>query len=95
MDTKIHTRPHPGKFIPLGDLQRKYRAAQNAAFRNGLRQYLFDGEPAAADVFFAVSRLLYGTGAVDKAGLEDAWLASASEVERAIVFTRIMTRRQS
>jgi hypothetical protein len=89
----IHLQQLPGKFVPLGDLQRRYLAAQNAAFRNGLRGYLFDGEPAVTDVFLAVSQLLYATGAIDKAGLEEAWLANASEAERAIIFTRILGGR--
>jgi hypothetical protein len=60
-----------------------------------LRHYIFDGEPAAADVFLAVSQLLYASGTIDKTGLEDVWLASASEAEPAVIFTRIMTGRWS
>ncbi|HEX9322912.1 MAG TPA: hypothetical protein VF913_12435 [Xanthobacteraceae bacterium] len=89
--SKISSNQLPRKYTHLGDLQRSYRAARHAAFRIGLRGYLFDGEPAPVDVFIAVSRALYVSGSIDKAGMEETWLAGASEAERAALFSRIAT----
>ena len=76
-------------YVPLGDVQRLYLSTRNAAFRDQLRGYLFDGTPATAAVYAAVSNQLYATGLIDKYGLEAAWLSTATEAERAVLFTRI------
>jgi hypothetical protein len=87
--------PDMSAYIGLGELQRRYHAACHAAFRDALRGYLFDGTPATADVFIAVSRALYVAGLIDKAGMEDIWPATASVADRAALFSLVATGRRS
>jgi hypothetical protein len=82
-------------YVPLGELQRLYIGGRNAAFCNQLRSFLFDGVPATSAVYAAVSHHLYATGLIDKHGLEAVWLSTATEADRALVFSRIATGRQS
>jgi hypothetical protein len=47
-------------------------------------------EPSAA-AYQIVSRRLYAEGAIDNLGLADAWIGTASETERATLFSDIAT----
>jgi hypothetical protein len=82
-------------YTSFAEVQRRYRATQAAAFRDSLRGYLFDDAPATAAVFAAVARALYAAGLIDKLGMEDIWLATASVADRAALFTLVATGRRS
>jgi hypothetical protein len=47
-------------------------------------------EPSAA-AYQIVARRLYAEGAIDNLGLADAWIGTASEAERASLFSDIVT----
>jgi hypothetical protein len=80
------------KYANLGDLQRTYLSARNEAFRDALRGYLFDSMPATAAVYAAVSASLFVSGQIDKTGFEAAWLSTATETDRAILFSGVLTK---
>jgi len=79
--------------INLAELQRVYRARENRRIRDGLRRYLLDHDEPSSAIFVIVSRRLYATGQIDNLGLTDSWLVSASETERASLFSEICTTR--
>ena len=76
-------------WLPLADVQAAFRAKQAAAFRDQLRAHLFENAPASAAVYAAITIHLFVSGATDKQGLADVWLASASLSERSTLFTRL------
>jgi len=77
--------------VHLGDLQRVYNKMRLAQIRTELRIYLIDRSEASAAAFRLVSRALYADSRIDNLGLTDVWVLSASESERAALFTRIAT----
>ncbi len=77
--------------IRLGDLQRVYRAQQNAKRRHDLRHYLIHRGASSAAAYRLVSRSLYADGSIDNLGLADQWITRAGERERAELFSRIAT----
>jgi hypothetical protein len=77
--------------IRLGDLQRAYRAKQRSNQRHELRHYLLDGGVTSASTFQLVSRRLYAAGMIDNLGLTDTWINTASETDRAALFSDIAT----
>jgi hypothetical protein len=77
--------------IQLGDLQQAYRAKQRSNQRHELRHYLLNGGATSASTFQLVSRYLYAAGMVDNLGLTDSWIDTASEIERANLFSDIAT----
>ena len=80
-----------GTIIQLADLQRAYRARQRSRHRAELRKYLLDHVEPSPAAYQIVSRRLYAEGAIDNVGLVDAWLGSATEMERATLFSDIAT----
>lgn len=79
--------------VQLGDLQRVYRARQNAGQPVELQQYLLDRANPSGSIYQLVSRRLYASGLIDNLGLTDCWIVSASEAERATLFSEIVTDR--
>jgi hypothetical protein len=77
--------------VKLAELQRGWRAQQNGKDRVALRRYLIDRTKPSAAAFQIVSRRLYAEGAIDNLGLADAWIGTASEAERASLFSDIAT----
>jgi SOS response regulatory protein OraA/RecX len=77
--------------VRLGDLQAVYRAQARKKRRNELRRYLINRKGPTSGAFNTVARRLYADGLIDNIGLADAWLASASEAERAALFSEIAT----
>jgi hypothetical protein len=77
--------------VRLDDLQRAWRAQQNSKHRTDLRRYLIDRGASSAATYQLVSRRLYAEGAIDNLGLCDAWIDTASETERASLFSDIAT----
>lgn len=77
--------------ILLADLQRQWRAGRRLARRRELRQYLVERRGPTSAAFNTVARRLYADGAIDNLGLADAWIAGASEQERAALFSEIAT----
>ena len=77
--------------IRLGDLQRVYRAKQRTNQRHELRHYLIDRGATSASTYRLVSRRLYADGLIDNLGLADTWINTASEGERAGLFSDIAT----
>ena len=80
-----------GTIVQLAELQRAYRAKQRSRHRAELRKYLLDRVEPSPAAYQIVSRRLYAEGAIDNVGLVDAWLGSATETERATLFTDIAT----
>jgi hypothetical protein len=77
--------------VKLAELQRAWRAQRNSGHRVALRRYLIDRTEPSAAAFQIVSRRLYAEGAIDNLGLADAWIGTASEAERALLFSDIAT----
>ena len=76
--------------IRLADLQRAYRAKQRSNQRHELRHYLINRGATSASTYRLVSRRLYADGLIDNLGLTDSWIASASEADRAGLFSDIV-----
>jgi hypothetical protein len=79
--------------VLLADLQRTYRARQNAAIRDALRRFLIDCDEPSAAAFRLVSQRLYVNGQIDNLGLTQHWLAAATIAERAQLYSEIATVR--
>jgi hypothetical protein len=77
--------------VKLAELQRAYRAQQSRKHRNQLRHYLIDRTEPSSAAFQIVSRRLYAGGQIDNLGLADHWIGTASEAERASLFSDIAT----
>ena len=77
--------------VRLGDLQRAYRAQQRTNQRHDLRRYLIDRADPSSAAYQIVSRRLYCDGAIDGLGMTDYWLSTATEAERATLFSQIAT----
>jgi hypothetical protein len=77
--------------VRLAELQRAWRAQQNGNRRTDLRRYLIDRGASSAATYQLVSRRLYAEGAIDNLGLADHWIDTASESERASLFSDIAT----
>ena len=80
-----------GTIVQLAELQRAYRARRRSRHRAELRKYLLDHVEPSAAAYQIVSRRLYAEGAIDNLGLADAWIGSATEAERATLFSDIAT----
>jgi hypothetical protein len=80
-----------GTIVQLAELQRAYRAKQRSRHRAELRKYLLERIEPSAAAFQIVSRRLYAEGAIDNLGLADAWIGTATETERASLFSDIAT----
>ena len=52
---------------------------------------MVDGETPKGSTYQLVSNHLYASGAVDKHGMADAWIDTATEAERATLFSDIAT----
>jgi hypothetical protein len=79
--------------VRLDDLERMYRARENARHRVELRSFILDRADPSAPIYQLVSRRLCATGLIDNLGLTDCWIDSASETERATPFSEIVTDR--
>jgi hypothetical protein len=77
--------------VRLGDLQRTYRARQKSEQHHNPRRYLIDGLEPSAATYQIVCRRLYAEGAIDNLGHADTWLLTATEAERATLFSDIAT----
>jgi SOS response regulatory protein OraA/RecX len=80
-----------GIVVQLAELQRVYRAEQRSRHRAELRKYLLEHIEPSPTAYQIVSRRLYAEGAIDNLGLADAWIGSATETERASLFSDIAT----
>ena len=77
--------------IKLADLQLQWRAQIRRERRRELRRYLIARKGPTSGAYNIVARRLYADGLVDNLGLADAWLANATESERAELFSSIAT----